>query len=566
MGSYADTHPDNLLREQYRQIIKASLQKNTPPNFIKPYSPYEQTTLTQLYQLGHHQLLWFNDEHPVQNINQLLDFFTQAPTYGLVASDYASQFLKQRWQSIQQSNPNITVFAQFDISLSLHLIRFINDLHDGRIPPSQIGFELPNQPEITASTLFYAIYHHTLPQLIKDSEPQTQRYQQLKHALAHYRQLAKRIHSQPYFSFKLPLRLGDVSEQIGELNAYLDIINNKINTTTQTSQTFTTNIYTAPIVAKIQTLQTQHHLVPDGIIGKKTLAVLNTPFKQRIEQIELSLERLRWLPKQTQERSIFVNIPAFQLWAYSNQQLKLTMKVIVGKAFNTVRHANNLSIKAYHKERKALRTPIFSEPLRYLIFNPYWNIPKNIVKRDILPQLEKHPDYLEKHNMEIVTDFSPTTQIFANTPENIAQLAINQLHLRQRPEKNNALGRIKFIFPNHHSIYLHDTPAIGLFKRTKRDLSHGCIRVANPIRLAQFILQGENLNWTEKTSQSLLNKTSQRITINQLIPVTLFYNTVFATNSEISFYPDLYGYDPILKKALKQHSQQRQIKPNQSSV
>jgi len=554
--SYAEHHA-------YHQVIKASINQRMPPYFIEPYSKYEQTTLTELYQFNNNQLLWFSVEHPLQTINQLLSIFTQAPTYGLTRSDYASQFLKQQWQAIQQSNPPLTRFAQFDISLSLSLIRFLNDLHNGRISAAQLQFHLPEKQKLTASTIFSAIKNNTLPQLITDSEPDQLAYQPLKKALITYRQLAQHYKPQPYFLFKSPLRPGDESPQLTELNNFLNALNGDFSAAIHSSPIY--HVYNQDIIEKIKRLQAKHHLISDGIIGAQTLAVLNTPLSQRIKQIELALMRLRWLPTQKKGRSILVNIPAFRLWAfdtYQQKQVLLQMKVIVGKAVAKISHPYKIHTEAERrKQQKSLQTPIFSAKLRYLIFSPYWNIPKSIIKKEILPKLKKQPDYLEKHNMEIVAHFSPQAKVLPNTPDNLIQLANNKLHLRQRPGANNALGQVKFIFPNSDAIYLHDTPTVSLFQRTKRDLSHGCIRVAQPATLAQFILQGEKINWSyQKSKEAMHAATPRKINIKQSIPVTLFYNTVSATPSGISFYPDIYGHDTKLKKALTMAQSQRRLK------
>jgi len=555
--SYAD-------KQLYRQEIKMSINHRSPPYFVEPYSQYEQTILTELYQLNNNQLLWFNvADHPLFAINQLLSIFTQAPTYGLMSSDYASQFLNQRWQTIQQNNPPFTHFAHFDISLSLSLIRFLNDLHNGRISATQLQFHLPDKQKLTASTIFNAIKNNTLPQLITDSEPHHPAYQPLKKALITYRRLAKHYNPQPYFLFKPSLHPGDKSTQITELHNFLNALNGDFSAAIHSSSTY--NNYSQDIVTKIQQLQTNNNLISDGIIGAQTLAILNTPIRQRIEQIELSLNRLRWLPEQKKGRSILVNIPAFQLWAFDTHQQKqaiLKMKVIVGQSIARISNPHKFHTEAERrKEQKSLQTPIFSAKLRYLIFAPYWNIPKSIIKKDIFPKLKKQPDYLEKHNMEIVSYFSPHAQVLPNTPDNIIQLANNKLHLRQRPGANNALGKVKFIFPNSDAVYLHDTPAASLFQRTKRDFSHGCIRVAQPVALAQFILQGENINWNyQKSKEAMHSATPQKINIKQSIPVTLFYTTALATNSGVSFYPDIYGHDTKLKNALKTAQNQRRLK------
>jgi len=258
------------------------------------------------------------------------------------------------------------------------------------------------------------------------------------------------------------------------------------------------------------------------------------------------MERLRWTPEQ-QGPFIVVNIPAFQLWAYQsaqNQDDILNMKVIVGKSQH----------RGKEKDRKKLQTPVFTAELRYLVFSPYWNIPDSILNNEILPLLEKKPDYIQNNNMEIVSQFSHSASVYATNEENINRLHSGELNLRQRPGRKNALGHIKFIFPNNYNIYLHDTPARSLFRRSKRDFSHGCIRIENPDKLAQFVLRNQPEWDAIKINKAMRARKPSIVDIKQKIPVLIFYNTASANKGEVDFYPDIYDHDSTLKSALEQRS------------
>ncbi|BCG65596.1 MAG: L,D-transpeptidase YcbB [Methyloprofundus sp.] len=522
-----------------------------------PAHPYYNTALTQherhslqsLYQLNLNQLLWFNTDHPINSINQLLALFSQAPTHGLNSSDYATELLTKHWHTLQQSTPSFYEFAVFDNALSLSLLRYLHDLHYGRVDPQQLGFHLPYKKTSSFSRLiFNAVQTNSLNALIADNEPKLIPYQQLKVALAKYRRLNQHFIKQPFFHFEQSLRPGDWSTQINALEHYLDAFNTDLEHTIAPPQP-QNNTYTESMVRKIRHFQTAHGLQSDGIIGKQTLAAINTPISQRIAQIELAMERLRWLPDEYQGSVILVNIPAFQLWAYNSaepQDKVLTMSVIVGKA------------KAKNEEPETetiLQTPVFAAKLNYLVFSPYWNIPKSILNKEILPLLEKNPDYLERNNMEIVARFAHNATVHPANAENIARLYTDELKLRQRPSARNALGRLKFIFPNNYKVYLHDTPARRLFNRTKRDFSHGCVRVANPQALAQFVLDNQP-EWDGKTIKEAMRADAPIIaSVNKKIPVLIFYTTALVNKMGLSFYPDIYGHDPALQAALSMRSQ-----------
>lgn len=532
---------DNLLTN-----ISLLLSANNHPYFFKPYTEQEQLTLRELYQLNQNQLLWFNNTHSEHAIKQLLELFSNASTQGLNSTDYASDYLKIQWQK-QQSNPDPHQLVTLDTALSLTFLRYLYDLHYGRVLPSQLNFKLPEKNIIKlTSHLYDAIQTGNINPLAKFMEPKLTPYQQLKKTLAKYRRLNQHFSQALHFDFEQSLHPGDSSAQVGELEYYLDALNTPENQAIAAKTENQNSLYSSDIADTVRLLQTNHNLLADGIIGKKTQQVLNTPLSKRIKQIELAMERLRWLPEQ-QGAFILVNIPAFQLWAFNGEQKydqALNMKVVVGKA----KHKNK-------KREKSLQTPVFSANLSYLVFNPYWNIPQSILHKEILPLVKHEPDYLQQHNMEIVTEFSHHTTALPINEENISGLYSGQLRLRQRPGSGNALGHIKFIFPNEHRVYLHDTSARALFNRNQRDFSHGCIRVENPHKLAQFVLQ-EQPRWTAtKIHRAMSANTPSIVGIKQTIPVLIFYTTAFVTKTGNSFYPDIYDHDSTLQSALAKRSQ-----------
>ena len=293
-------------------------------------------------------------------------------------------------------------------------------------------------------------------------------------------------------------------------------------------------LYQGPIVDAMKRFQQRHGLEADGRIGKDTLEQLNTPLGDRVRQLQLTLERWRWVPRAFDHPPILVNIPEFTLRAFGKgETIELTMKVVVGRAYRT-------------------RTPVFAQDMSYLVFRPYWNVPLAIQRGEIVPKLKKDPDYLGKNNFEVVDRRDNVVSTAAASGEQLAQLSSGVLNIRQRPGPKNSLGLVVFMFPNEHNVYLHSTPAPELFSRTRRDFSHGCIRAEDPVALAEWVLQG-NGGWTKDKIVAAMNsgRDSQQVNLAQKIPVVIIYATaVVLPDGEVKFFQDIYGHDAHLEKAL----------------
>jgi murein L,D-transpeptidase YcbB/YkuD len=256
--------------------------------------------------------------------------------------------------------------------------------------------------------------------------------------------------------------------------------------------------------------------------------------REKIVLIELAMERMRWQPEPPAGPLIMVNIPAFQLWAFNSPDDAnvLSMKVVVGKAPEN-------------------QTPILVDRMQYLEFMPYWNIPKSILDKEILPKIQAGKNSLSSQEIELVQRFADET---GDEADNILDdLKNGRVRARQLPGKNNPLGKVKFIFPNKDDVYMHDTPFRSGFLRDKRDLSHGCVRVADAGKLAEFVLGDQQLGWDKKAIEEAMSAPkTQRVSLKKTIPVLFFYSTAYAgQDSKLRFYPDIYGYDAILQGALK---------------
>lgn len=513
--------------------ISAIIAAKQHPYLMLSSFPNRTEDLEALYKMTDHELVWLGNDDSERNITDALNLLASAPAQGLNPANYDTETLRRKLKpALKLESDAYKDLALYDTAISISLLRFMHDLHYGRVNPQGINFKLKLRTK-KLTDLPALIKHHleqdTLSQLPQLLEPNLRQYHKLKQALATYRQLA--ANSLPLNLFiQKTLRPGDSHPQIEDLRRFLIITGDlpedgKINTE-QPSR------YTGNIVEGVKKFQLRHGLTADGVIGKDSVAALNVPLSQRVTQIELAMERLRWLPALSAGPSIVVNIPAFQLWAFdaidqANANI-INMKVVVGRALKT-------------------ETPVLMAEMRFIDFLPYWNVPPSILRKEILPKLIRDRHYLDQENMELVTRFGNDVPPVAFTESSIDQLRQGTLSVRQRPGGKNALGRVKFIFPNEEDVYLHDTPANALFSKSRRDFSHGCVRVENPEGLAEFALKNQ-AGWDREAIElAMQSPKTQRVTLKKSIPVLFFYTTSFFDQYDnLAFYPDIYGHDAVL--------------------
>ena len=292
------------------------------------------------------------------------------------------------------------------------------------------------------------------------------------------------------------------------------------------------DLYTGALAAGVKQFQTRHGLEPDGRIGKATLAELNTPLSFRVRQLELALERWRWLPDDPSGPAIVLNLPESRLRAFNAEHhVELEMKIVIG--------------------RTKLRTPLLSSEMETIIFRPYWNVPLSIQRKELVPDIRRDPSYVSKNDFELVT---PRGVVVAEDPaseKTLAQLRSGKLLLRQRPGPHNALGLVKFVFPNEYDVYMHDTPSTSLFARARRDFSHGCIRLEKAEELAEWVLRDES-HWPPDRIAAAMQGT-ETVTVKLKKPIhvrTMYVTAVVRENGEVYFFEDFYGEDAALEKEL----------------
>jgi murein L,D-transpeptidase YcbB/YkuD len=292
--------------------------------------------------------------------------------------------------------------------------------------------------------------------------------------------------------------------------------------------------YEGAVVQAVKRFQDRHALEPDGTIGAGTIAAINTPVARRVRQLELALERERWLPDTRGRALVFVNVPMFKLWGYdpARPDDPLRMNVVVGKSLG---HA----------------TPLFAEEMEYVVFSPFWNPPPSIIRGEIVPHARKDPGYLARQNMEIVASGAADAPAMAVTPEHLDAVLKGRLFIRQRPGPRNSLGQAKFIFPNADNVYMHGTPAQQLFSRARRDFSHGCVRLEDPAALAAWVLRDQP-TWTgERIESAMASGSPVQVNLKPALTVLIFYDTAHVdSHGVVHFADDYYGHDARLEAAL----------------
>lgn len=457
-----------------------------------------------------------------------IDLISRASEDGLDPDDYGTVELTALVPTLDgPSDVPPTIAARFDVQLSASMLRYFSDLHLGRVDPRTLGWQLtvPAERHNLAAVLRTAIESGSLDRVVTDLAPHLAQYGALKRALARYRALAAQPLPAP--AIAIPAKPGEPMADAGALHRLLVALGDLPESTSPPQA----GVYDDTLRSGIARFQARHGLDPDGVIGKTTMEALGVTMAWRVRQIELALERLRWLPD-LDGRVIAVNIPMFQLWAWNNvpsDTYALTMNVVVGRALDT-------------------RTPVFADRMEYVVFRPYWNVPTSIARNEILPSIRKTPDYLSKQNMEIVRGAADNAPAVAVTPEVLAELGRNNVRVRQRPGPANSLGLVKFMFPNQNDVYMHDTPATQLFARARRDFSHGCIRVENPAALAEWVL-----GWPhEQVVAAMRGANNRRVDLTNLVQVVIFYTTAAADPATglVRFATDVYKQDGVLDKGI----------------
>ena len=494
---------------------------------------------------GEDASLWFRQGKPLPVAQQAVKILLQAGDDGLDPADYdAPGLAKAVDQATQSGGVSSATQAELANALGQAVFRYLHDLYYGRVDPASVyaNFNVPPKTLNIASTLNAALVAGNLDPAVKAASPQFPLYRALKPWLVRFRAME----TDPAWQGTLPPLPGKKLEPGGSYAGVAKMAARLISLGDLARDFVAPERYQGPLVDGVKQFQQRHGLTPDGVIGRDTFDQLNITPAARVEQIALTMERLRWTPLMTDKRMLVVNLPEFELRGLeidgTQVKIPLQMNVIVGKALNT-------------------KTPMFDEQMRMIEFSPYWNVPPSIARGETVPKLRRDPGYFDRQGFEIVTRSGDVVTQLSDSQ--LAAVQRGEARIRQRPGAQNALGDIKFIFPNNDNIYMHHTPSVGLFQRDRRDFSHGCIRVENPVALAQFVLQDEPEWSPEKIREAMESGKSRTIRIKTPIMVVIAYGTAIVKQrgGPIYFYADIYGHDRQLKAALERYSHALQTRP-----
>ena len=500
--------------------------------------PSARSELAALYDAVDFRPLWVDGTgHPSADAHEALGLLSGAATEALDPADYEATALEGEAEVLHNVlSPTAAGAASFDTRLSEAMLRYLKHLHNGRVDPRAIGFRMtaPRDEHDYADLLRSAVAGHRVQHLATELTPPLVLYRNLREMLRRYRDLAAVSTLARVRVPERTVRPGDSAADLGPLLELLE----RLGDLSPSPQARPPETYDDALAAALRRFQQRHGLEADGIIGAGTRAALSVPLSDRVRQIELALERLRWLPHLDPERFLAVNVPMFRLWVWdsipANGAPSFGMNVIVGRSLNR-------------------QTPVFVEQMDHIVFRPYWNVPSSIVRGEILPAIARDPAYLERHDMEIVSGPGDNARVEPPTAESIAQLRQGRLRVRQRPGPRNSLGTVKFVFPNDANVYLHSTPVPQLFSASRRDFSHGCVRLEDPVALAQWALKSED-GWTrDRIIAAMDGPGPVQVNLTRPIQVILFYvtATVMPDDGSIHFAQDIYGHDARLDRALR---------------
>ena len=466
--------------------------------------------------------LWLKKQQLNDNAYHALKFIADSSGDGLKPNDYNYDFLQQLDPAASQIEAQL-----FDRLLSDGLLKLIRDISIGRLDPkiADPKWAIPRAQFDAAAFLQQALSTGHLKQALQTLLPASEQYRQLKAAAAEYKSYINRG-GWPKISDSPVLQAGDRHTNIPAIRQRLAFEDSALDLTAAEQP----RLFDESLKQTVQGFQRRHSLLADGIIGSATLRAMNVSAADRLQQIHINLERLRWLPDELGKRYLLVNLANYRLTAIEENKVKLDMPVIVGKTSRS--------------------TPSFISQMTNIALNPRWYVPNKLARLDLLPKQQNNPDYFSSYNIRVFSkENGDKTEI---DPDAIDWHDVNGQYfpysLIQDPGEKNALGRLKFVMPNPWRIYLHDTPSKSLFQQRQRNFSAGCIRVADPLALAVFSLAG---NTNRQALVDIIN--SNKIydtTLEQPLPVYVIYATAWHKDKQLMFSPDSYRRDQKMSKYL----------------
>lgn len=500
------------------------------------------------------RLGWFRNHELVPQAKTLLGVINKAADEGLDPTEYKTKDFDKLFGDLEAAQGDSTrrnaLEKEIDVALSGTYFNYASDFYRGTVDPravKAIDWNIKRNKIKLHKALMTILKERESTYGYYDFEPLHPEYDRLRKALADYRAI-QRNGGWATLPATTRLKPGTASPAVAALRARLlgkDTTASSVATASTTPVVAVANKpgqpaattpaaekYDSELVAAVKTFQTENGLKPDGIVAGETLRLLNIPVNQRIDQIMLNMERWRWIPKKFEASYLLVNIPEYTLHVVEDNKEAFSMPVIVGKTLNA--------------------TPVFSDKMEFVVLAPYWNVPYSIIDKELRPKLAANPQAtLDRLDMEVVKGWGAKAAPIDPSSVDWANLTAKtwKYTLRRRPGPKNDLGDVKFIFPNSNDIYLHDTPHDELFSQTKRGFSHGCVRVAEPIKLAEYLLRNKP-GW-DRTAimDTIAGRREKYVTLPEKLPVYLVYFTTWVDEAgKVHFRDDIYGHDKALAK------------------
>jgi len=481
--------------------------------------------LTRFYERRQFSPVW---DSPAK-LEQLLAALAASDRHGLEPQDYHLDLLQEKLAGMEQGG----VFQpELEIAATDALARLAFHLHFGKVNPEQLepswNFSRTMGGVSPVNALQRLLTAADLAAALNALAPQLPRYTDLVQALATHREIAA-AGGWPLVTPGPTLRPGDSSPRVAQLRDRLQAAGELVAGAADTAED--TKLYDDALEAAVRTFQRRHGLADDGIVGARTLAALNVPAEARIDQLRVNLERVRWVFRDLGPRYVIANIARFRVTLVEDGEAIWETRAVVGRPYR--------------------QTPVFRSEMRYLVFNPTWTVPPGILRNDLLPEILRDPTTLERRNMVLLD--------FQGRPVDAATVDWQSLSgrgfpfmVRQQPGPDNALGRVKFMYPNPHHVYMHDTPARDLFGQSERAFSSGCVRLEKPLEFARLLL-ADTGTWDDAAINRVLADGRPRtVNLPRPLPVLTIYATAVPENGEVLFLPDIYSRDARLLAALNE--------------
>jgi len=450
-------------------------------------------------------------------IDDLMAMIAEAPNHGLDPADYHFDAIQARLDLVAKGLRGITSQVDLDLLLTDAFVRIAFTIHFGKLNPEDLdpvwnlsrGFE---EDSDIIELFFMALDEGSIREFIVASAPDFAPYRRLVDALRQHRSLAERG-GWPQVPEAGVLKPGERSPRVIDLRARLAATDGLENVPGDPE------LFDDGVEQSVKRFQQRHFLDADGKVGPKTVEALNVPIEDRMDQIRASLERLRWIFRDVPNDFIVTDIAGFQLYLFRDRTRVWTTRIQVGKPY----HA----------------TPVFKDKMTYLVLNPTWTVPPGILRKETLPAIRRDPDYLKNKNMSVIRSDGSVVD-----PSTIDFNGKFPYGIRQEPGPGNALGRVKFIFPNPYFVYLHDTPSKSLFGRSARAFSHGCIRTEDPLDLAALLLEDKE-GWDRARIDTVVDSAKMTtVTLAEPLTVFLLYWTAeVGEDGIIGFREDIYNRD-----------------------